>query len=57
MIGGVKVTVVIISKIQWSVITVRNVTSITLSNGNYTIVGDTSITVSAENNYVRIMEG
>lgn len=50
-------TVVIISKIQWSVITVRNVTSITLSNGNYTIVGDTSITVSAENNYVRIMEG
>lgn len=49
-------TVVIISKIQWSVITVRNVTSITLSNGNYTIVGDTSITVPAENNYVRIME-
>ena len=50
-------TVIIISKIQWNMQTVRNVSSITLANGTYTIVGDSTVTVSAEYYYIRIMEG
>lgn len=47
--------VVIISKINWNVQTIRNVTSITLSSGTYTIVGDSTVTASAETHIVRIM--
>lgn len=49
-------TVVIISKISWNVITMRNVSSITLSTETYTIVGDTTATYAKANYYIRIME-
>lgn len=49
-------TVIVISKISWNVVTIRNVSSITLSNYTYTIVGDTTGTYSQANYYVRIME-
>lgn len=49
-------TVVVMSKINWGVQTVRNVTSISLSNNQFTIVGDTTVTVSEALYYVRIME-
>ena len=49
-------TVVIISKINWGVVTMRNVTSISLSSYTYTIVGDTTATYSQANYYIRIME-
>lgn len=47
--------VVIISKINWNVQTVRNVETISLSGGTFTIVGDSTVTVSAETHIVRIM--
>ena len=49
-------TVIIISKVSWNVITMRNVTSITLSSYTYTIVGDTTQTFAQANYYIRIME-
>ena len=49
-------TVIIISKVAWNVVTMHNVTSITLSSSTYTIVGDTTATYSQANYYVRIME-
>ena len=49
-------TVVIISKLNWGVTTIRNVTSISLSNYTYTIVAGTTQTFSQANYYVRIME-
>lgn len=49
-------TVIIISKVNWGVTTLRNVTSITLSSGYYTIVGDTTGTYAAGSYYIRIME-
>lgn len=49
-------TVIIISKVSWNVITMRNVTSITLANCTYTIVGDTTATYAQANYYIRIME-
>lgn len=49
-------TVVIISKVNWNIQTVRNVESITLSSGSYTIVGDSTVTVNATNYIIRIME-
>lgn len=50
-------TVVIISKTNWNIQTVRNVESITLSSGgSYTIVGDTTVTVSKTTHIIRIME-
>lgn len=49
-------TVVIVSKVPWGIITMRNVTSITLTNGVYTIIGDTTASYIATNYYIRIME-
>jgi hypothetical protein len=49
-------TVIIVSKINWNIQTVRNVTSITLSSNSYTVVGDTTVTVSETTHFVRIME-
>lgn len=49
-------TVVIISKTNWNIQTVRNVTSISYQTGNYTVVGDSTVTVSATNYIIRIME-
>lgn len=49
-------TVVIVSKINWNIQTVRNVTSITISGTNYVVVGDTTVTVSMGTHFVRIME-
>ena len=49
-------TVVIMSKVAWNVVTMRNVTSITLANSQYTIVGDTTATYAQANYIVRIME-
>lgn len=49
-------TVVIISRVNWGVQTIRNVTSITLANHVYTIVGDTTVTASDENYIIRIMD-
>ena len=49
-------TVIIIAKSPWTITTMRNVTSISLSSGTYTIVGDTTATFAAENYIIRIME-
>lgn len=49
-------TVIVVSKINWNIQTVRNVTSITLSNSTYTIVGDTTVTASQAAYFIRIME-
>lgn len=49
-------TVVIVSKINWGVVTMRNVSSITFNGTTYTIVGDTTNSYSAGNYFVRIME-
>ena len=49
-------TVVIINRTMWNIQTVRNVTSITLANNAYTVVGDTTVTVAEENYFIRIME-
>ena len=49
-------TVIAISKNSWNVTTIRNVTSITLSNYTYTVVGDTTGTFSQAAFYIRIME-
>ena len=49
-------TVVIINKTNWNMQTVRNVESITYSQGNYVIVGDTTVTVARTNYIIRIME-
>lgn len=49
-------TVIAISKVNWGVTTIRNVTSITLSNYTYTVVGDTTATFSQANYLIRIME-
>lgn len=49
-------TVVIISKTNWNIQTVRNVESITLSTGSYVIVGDTTVTVNKTTHIIRIME-
>lgn len=49
-------TVIIVSKISWLIKTVRNVTSITLANNTYTIVGDTTETAAEANYFIRIME-
>lgn len=49
-------TVVIISKIDWGVTTMRNVTAISLSSGTYTITGSTTATYAAADYYIRIME-
>ena len=48
-------TVIVISKINWNVQTFRNVSSISLSSGTYTIIGDTTDTFSDSYYYVRIM--
>lgn len=49
-------TVIIVSRVSWNIQTVRNVTSITLSNNAYTIVGDSTVTVAEANYFIRIME-
>ena len=49
-------TVIIVSRVSWGIQTVRNVTSITLSNNAYTVVGDTTVTVAEANYFIRIME-
>lgn len=49
-------TVIAINRVPWNIITIRNVSSITLSNGIYTVVGDTTQTFVAENYIIRIME-
>ena len=49
-------TVIIVSKINWGVQTMRNVTSITFNGTVYTVVGDTTSTFNAVNYYIRIME-
>lgn len=49
-------TVVIISKTNWNVTTIRNVTSISLSTGTYTVVAATTTTYAQADYYVRIME-
>lgn len=49
-------TVVVISKTNWNVETIRNVESITLSSGVYTIVGDTTVTANKTTHIIRIME-
>ena len=49
-------TVIAVSKTAWNVTTIRNVTSITLANYTYTVVGDTTGTFPQANYYVRIME-
>ena len=49
-------TVIIVSRIAWNIQTVRNVTSITLANNQYTVVGDTTVTVAEANYFIRIME-
>ena len=49
-------TVIVVSKINWNIQTFRNVSSITLSNNTYTIVGDTTGTFSEAVYFVRIME-
>ena len=49
-------TVVIISKVNWGVETMRNVSSISLSGTTYTIVGDSTKTFSQNNYFIRIME-
>lgn len=48
-------TVIVVSRVSWNIQTIRNVTSITLANNAYTIVGDTTITVSEANYFIRIM--
>lgn len=47
--------VIIVSKINWNVQTIKNVTSITLSSNNITVVGDSTVTVSEATHFVRIM--
>lgn len=49
-------TVIVVSKVSWNVTTIRNVTSITLANNIYTVVGDTTATFAQANYYIRIME-
>lgn len=50
-------TVVIIAKTAWNVVTRRNITSISLSGGTYTITdGTTATTYAAADYYIRIME-
>ena len=49
-------TVIAVSKVSWNVTTIRNVTSITLANYTYTVVGDTTETFAQANYYIRIME-
>lgn len=49
-------TVVIVSRINWNIQTVRNVTSIMLSSNTYTVVGDTTVTASEATHFIRIME-
>lgn len=54
--GVQTMTVIIVSKVSWNIKTVRNVTSITLSNNTYTVVGDTTETAAEANYFIRIME-
>ena len=54
--GEVEMTVIIVSRVSWNIQTVRNVTSITLANNTYTIVGDTTVTAPEANYFIRIME-
>lgn len=49
-------TVIIVSKINWGVQTMRNVTSIAFNGTTYTIIGDATQTFNAGNYFVRIME-
>lgn len=49
-------TVIVVSRVSWNIQTVRNVTSITLANNTYTIVGDTTVTAAEANYFIRIME-
>ena len=49
-------TVVIVSRINWNIQTIRNVTSITLSSNTITVVGDSTVSVSEATHFVRIME-
>lgn len=48
--------VVVVSKVNWSVVTVRNVSSITVVTGTIRIVGDSTVTVNPETHIVRIMD-
>lgn len=47
--------VVVVSKVNWSVVTVRNVSSITVVTGTIRIVGDSTVTVNPATHIVRIM--
>ena len=47
--------VIVVSKVNWNIQTIRNVTSITLSSNTFTIVGDSTVTVSEATHFVRIM--
>lgn len=50
-------TVVVISKEPWNIITHKNVGNISLTNGIYTItVGSNTFNYSRETHYIRIME-
>lgn len=49
-------TVIAVSKINWGIETIRNVTSITYNGTIYTVTGDTTKTFNAGTYFVRIME-
>lgn len=48
--------VVVVSKVNWSIVTIRNVSSITVVTGTIRIVGDSTLTVNPETHIVRIMD-
>lgn len=49
-------TVIAVSKVNWGVQTIHNVTSITFNGTVYTVVGDSTYTFNAGTHYIRIME-
>lgn len=49
-------TVVIIGKVNWNIETMKNVTSISLSSGTYTITGASTKTFAQADYFIRIME-
>ena len=49
-------TVIAVSKVNWGVQTIHNVTSITFNGTVYTVAGDSSYTFNAGNYFIRIME-
>lgn len=50
-------TVIVISKDPWNIVTHKNASAISLSSGTYTItVGGNTYTYAKANYYIRIME-